>query len=456
MTNPTIYPEAFLQRMQNYLGNDFEKFIESLNEASPVSVRFNPNKKAETKLPLAEHVPWCSSANYLTERPSFTFDPLFHAGVYYVQEASSMFLEKVWKQINPENKTVRVLDLCAAPGGKSTHLLSLMNEESLLVSNEVIPNRNKILQENIVKWGNANAIICQNKTEDFAELENFFDIVVVDAPCSGEGLFRKDKDAVNEWSERNVTMCAVRQNEILQHAMACLAPGGFLIYSTCTFEPAENDAQIAELGILNAELRTQHSAFSIQHCKLQSEQPGVVATEYGYQFYPHKIKGEGFYMGVLQKEGGVTSDNHSTSHRSNNLQSSIFNPQFLQNADNFVEHKKNDFLFAIPKNIYNDFLYLEEPLYIRHAGIYIGTVKGKDFLPSHDLALSNFCKRDLPSVELNEEEAISFLRSEAPKLKTQLRGWCLATYKGMNLGWMKVLDNRINNYFPKELRILKR
>ncbi len=435
MTNPTIYPEAFLQRMQNYLGNDFEKFLESLNEASPVSVRFNPNKKAETRLPLAEQVPWCDTAHYLTERPSFTFDPLFHAGVYYVQEASSMFLEQVWKQINPENKTVRVLDLCAAPGGKSTHLLSLMNEESLLVSNEVIPNRNKILQENITKWGNANCIITQNKTEDFAELENFFDIVVVDAPCSGEGLFRKDKDAVQEWSERNVTMCAVRQKEILQHALACLAPGGFLIYSTCTFEPEENDMKIAECGMPIAELEIPDY--------------GQLKTKYGYQFYPHKIKGEGFYMSVVQKDGGTTSDKR-------NLQSSIFNLLFLQNADNFVEHKKNDFLFAIQKNIYADFLFLEKQLYIRHAGIYTGTVKGKDFLPSHDLALSNFCKRDLPSVELDEEEAISFLRSEAPKLKTDLRGWCIATYKGINLGWMKVLDNRINNYFPKELRILKR
>lgn len=442
MTNPTIYPESFLLRMQNYLGNDFKKFIASLNEVSPVSVRFNPNKKVETKLPLAEQVPWCSTANYLTQRPSFTFDPLFHAGVYYVQEASSMFLEQVWKQINPENKTVRVLDLCAAPGGKSTHLLSLMNDKSLLVSNEVIPNRNKILQENITKWGNANAIICQNKTEDFAELENFFDIVVVDAPCSGEGLFRKDKDAVQEWSEQNVTMCAVRQKEILQHAMACLAPGGFLIYSTCTFEPEENDEQFRELQITNY--------------KLLSEQPGVVATEYGYQFYPHKIKGEGFYMAVMQKDGGTIFDTRQAIHDKRNYQSSIINHQFLVAADNFVEHKKNDFLFAIPKSIYDDFVFLEKQLYIRHAGIFLGTVKGKDFLPSHDLALSNFCKRDLPSVDLNEEEAILFLRSEAPKLKTDLRGWCLATYTGVNLGWMKVLDNRINNYFPKELRILKR
>ncbi len=442
MTNPTIYPEAFLQRMQNYLGNDFEKFMASLNEASPVSVRFNPNKKAETKLPLAEQVSWCSSAYYLTERPSFTFDPLFHAGVYYVQEASSMFLEQVWKQINPENKTVRVLDLCAAPGGKSTHLLSLMNEESLLVSNEVIPNRNKILQENITKWGNANAIICQNKTEDFAELENFFDIVVVDAPCSGEGLFRKDKDAVQEWSERNVTMCAVRQKEILQHAMACLAPGGFLIYSTCTFEPEENDERIADCGLTIAELEIQDY--------------GQVKTKYGYQFYPHKIKGEGFYMAVVQKEREeYRQQTQDTRHKTQDIkQSAAF--AYLREPESFTEYVKNDFLFAIPKSIYNDFLFLEKHLYIRHAGIYTGTVKGKDFLPSHDLALSNFCKRDLPSVELNEEEAISFLRSEAPKLKTDLRGWCLVTYKGMNLGWMKVLDNRINNYFPKELRILKR
>ncbi len=442
MTNPTIYPEAFLQRMKNYMGNDFEKFLASLNEASPVSVRFNPNKKAETKLPLAEPVPWCNSANYLTERPSFTFDPLFHAGVYYVQEASSMLLEQVWKQINPENKTVRVLDLCAAPGGKSTHLLSLMNEESLLVSNEIIPNRNKILQENVVKWGNANAIISQNKTEDFAALENFFDIVVVDAPCSGEGLFRKDKDAVQEWSERNVSLCAVRQQEIMQHAMACLASGGFLIYSTCTFEPEENDERIAERGMRNAELEIPDY--------------GQVKTKYGYQFYPHKIKGEGFYMAVLRKDGGDGSPKSEVRSPKSEVRSLKTEVTYLLEAESFVEYIKNEFLFAIPKSIYADFLLLEKHLYIRHAGIYTGTVKGKDFLPSHDLALSNFCKRDLPSVELNREEAISFLRSEAPKLKTLLRGWCLATYKGVNLGWMKVLDNRINNYFPKELRILKR
>lgn len=442
MTNPTIYPEAYLQRMQNYLGNDFEKFLASLNEASPVSVRFNPKKKAATKLPLAEQVPWCSTANYLTERPSFTFDPLFHAGVYYVQEASSMFLEQVWNQINPENKTVRVLDLCAAPGGKSTHLLSLMNDESLLVSNEVIPNRNKILQENITKWGNANAIISQNKTEDFAELENFFDIVVVDAPCSGEGLFRKDKDAVNEWSERNVAMCAVRQKDILQHAMACLAPGGFLIYSTCTFEPEENDERIAECGMQNAELEIHDY--------------GQIKTEYGYQFYPHKIKGEGFYMAVVQKEGEAGSPKSEVGRRKSENERQNTSDTYLREPESFTKYVKNDFLFAIPKNIYSDFLFLERQLYIRHAGIYTGTLKGKDFLPSHDLALSNFCKRDLPSVELSEEEAVSFLRSEAPKLKTDLRGWCLATYKGANLGWMKVIDNRINNYFPKELRILKR
>ena len=442
MSATVNYPEAFLDRMKNVLGDEFEAFVQSLDCPSPTSIRLNPRKTvADIIYTNTEQIPWCENGRYLSERPSFTFDPLFHAGAYYVQEASSMFVEEIWKQINPENKTVKVLDLCAAPGGKSTHLLSLMNEKSLLVSNELIPNRNKILQQNITKWGTANCIITQNKPEDFAALEDYFDIILIDAPCSGEGLFRKDKNAIDEWSEKNVALCAVRQKDILEQAVNALKPGGFLIYSTCTFEAVENDERISDYGLQIADVEIQNS--------------GQVKTNYGYQFYPHKVKGEGFYISVMKKE---TTDDKSqkidTRHKTQDTRQKTA-VHFLQNPDQFVEHTKNEFLFAIPQHLYADFLFLEKQLYIRQAGIFMGTVKGKDFLPSQDLALSNSIKTDLPSVELNYEEAISFLRCETPKLKTENRGWCLATFKGLNLGWMKVMDGRINNYFQKEWRILK-
>jgi len=437
MSEFTKYPETFLTRMKDILGDDFNSFVKSLDEPSPTSLRLNPFKPT-SKFDNEENVLWCKDGRYLQERPSFTFDPIFHAGGYYVQEASSMFIEEVWKKINPKNETVYVLDLCAAPGGKSTHLASLMNEESLLVSNEIIPNRNKILQQNIVKWGKGNCVVTQNKPEDFEAIEDFFDIILIDAPCSGEGLFRKDRDAINEWSEKNVELCTVRQKEILSHAKSCLKPGGFLIYSTCTFEPNENDNQVANCGL--------------QVLDLDIENLGQEKTKCGYQFYPHKTKGEGFYISLLQKEG-IRNVQRATKAKS---KPSMVNEQYLKDAGRFQSHTKNDMLFAIPQNIYIDFLFLEKQLYIRHAGIFMGTTKGKDFLPSHDLALSIFVKDDLPSVEFSYEDAISYLRCETPKIKPEHRGWCLVKYQGMNMGWIKIMEGRFNNYFPKELRILKR
>lgn len=438
------YPEAFVDRMKGLLPDDFNAFIDCLDGNSPTSVRFNPAKKSD-RFKDEEKVNWCAAARYLNERPSFTFDPLFHAGAYYVQEASSMFLEEVWNQLHLPHRSLKVLDMCAAPGGKSTHLLSLMNAESFLVTNELIPNRNKILQQNMIKWGYPNCIITQNKPEDFAGLENYFDVILVDAPCSGEGLFRKDKDAVSEWSEKNVAMCSVRQKDIVRNAAACLKPGGFMIYSTCTYEPVENDENMAFA-----------EQFGMQSYGLDgSKFPGLVKNPYGFQFYPHKVKGEGFYIAALQKRS--EGQGHIGAPVSKKLPSpgKVFQT-YLIASESFTEIKKNDFIFAMPNFMAGDFAILEKRLYIRNAGILMGTMKGNDFLPAHDLALSNFLRKDLPSVALTEEEAIIYLRCETPKIKSELRGWCLATYQGLNLGWMKLMEGRLNNYFPKDWRILKR
>lgn len=353
-----------------------------------------------------------------------------------------MFVEQAWKKINPDNKPVRVLDMCAAPGGKSTHLLSLMSEASLLVSNEIIPNRNKILQQNIVKWGTANCIVTQNKPEDFTALEGFFDIILIDAPCSGEGLFRKDKDAIAEWSERNVELCAIRQKDILEHAVACLKPGGYMIYSTCTFEDVENDNQIADC--------------ELENCGLEIQNTGIVKKEHGYQFYPHRVKGEGFYLSLVQKPGesNIAAPEPATV-KANHAYAAIWQ-QYLEQPAGFIPHVKNDMLFAIPATLYTDFLFIEKHFYIRHAGLFMGTLKGKDFLPSHDLALSIHLKKGLPSIEVNHDDAISYLRCETPKIKPEFTGWGLVTHQQYPLGWIKAMPGRFNNYFPKELRILKR
>ena len=439
------YPDAFVERMKALLPEDYDAFIKTLDGPSPTSVRMN-TAKPTSKFAEAENISWCDTGKYLVERPSFTFDPLFHAGAYYVQEASSMFLEEVWKQLNLGNQPLKVLDLCAAPGGKSTHLLSLIRDDSLLVTNELIPNRNKILQQNIIKWGYANCIVTQNKPEDFAGLGNYFDVILIDAPCSGEGLFRKDKDAISEWSEKNVGMCSVRQKDILKNAAACLKPGGYLIYSTCTYEPLENDENITWMGQLGLNAHTTGLA----------KYPGIIKTNYGCQFYPHRIKGEGFYIAALQKEG---SGHSYISPMVSNKKLAPLSPPlqgYLQQPEAFTELKKNDLIFALPVWMQSDFAILEKRLYIRNAGVLAGSIKGKDFLPAHDLALSNQIRKEIQSVELTEEEAVTYLRCETPKINSELRGWCLATYQGLNLGWMKLMPGRLNNYFPKDWRILKR
>ena len=248
-------------------------------------------------------VQWSSNGFYLQKRPSFTLDPLFHAGAYYVQEASSMFLEEALKQTVDLSQPIKILDLCAAPGGKSTLIQSVINNESLLVSNEVIKTRVNILSENITKWGAANVIVTNNDAKDFQRLPNYFDVIVVDAPCSGSGLFRKDREAISEWSEQNVHLCSQRQQRILADVLPALKEDGVLIYSTCSYSE-EEDEQIADW--LVEEFKVQSLKFKVE------EEWGIVETQSskqnasGYRFYPDKVKGEGFFIAVFKK-GGVVS-----------------------------------------------------------------------------------------------------------------------------------------------------
>ena len=437
------WPQPFLERMKSELGDEYQAFLESLSTVPPVSIRLNPFKPGFNVEGLSP-VPWCNSGYYLPQRPAFIFDPLFHAGTYYVQEASSMFLETVYRQVFPDESPKLALDMCAAPGGKSTHLLALLSSESLLLSNEIIPKRNAILRQNLVKWGNANVFVTQNNPEDFSKLGSLFDLVVVDAPCSGEGLFRRDPEAAEEWSEEAVQHCAVRQRDILQQAMSALKRGGILIYSTCTFEKAEDEGQIkALIDSGEAELIELGKTFE-----------GIVQTSFGLRFYPHKILGEGFFISALRKTG---NDEHAKKVKKTFLLQRV--PEaiagYFRDASNFRIFVHEERVYAIPVPFVDTFLHLSETLFIRQAGIFAGTVKGKDFIPSHDLALNVQVNSDNRVVDLEEDKALLFLKGEPVPVDSVEKGWHLASYKGLPLGWIKVLQGRVNNYLPKEWRIHK-
>ncbi len=429
-----------------------------LNRLKAESLKQNAKSMEDAALslkPLAfsikKPVPWCENGFYLSERPSFTFDPLFHAGAYYVQEASSMFLWEMIKQTVGTATNKKVLDLCAAPGGKSTLLASYFTD-GLIVSNEVIKSRAAILTENIIKWGADNVVVTNNDPKDFQRLENYFDLIVIDAPCSGSGLFRKDPNAINEWSEENVNLCSLRQQRIVADVLPALKQNGILIYSTCSYSKQE-DEDVLDWLMENYQLSTVH-------CPLSGEW-GIVEVQsdkhqaFGYRFYPDQIKGEGFFIAAFKKINGEEDSYHSEQ----NLQ--LANKQELEQLRSFIPlpqtysvFKQNEVLRAIKETWLTALKQLAKHLYIKKAGVELGTIKGKDFIPSHELAVSMLPLQSLAAVELSKEAALQYLKrkefvTDAPK------GWTLVKYCGLSLGWIKVLPNRINNYYPQEWRILK-
>ena len=283
-------PEALLTELQHIKRFDKHTFIEAHQHDPVTSIRLNQDKITGL-FQEQKKVPWCTEGRYLPERPVFTLDPLYHAGAYYVQEASSMFTGYLLQQIIKDHKGLRVLDLCAAPGGKSTHIASLLDNESLLISNEVIRARATILDENMTRWGHMNTWVTANDPRDFGKLHGYFDVVVADAPCSGSGLFRKDKKALEEWSEANVQMCSERQQRILADIWPAIKQDGILIYATCSYSRKEDE------DILDW-LAGQFEAEAI-HVDIPAEW-GVVEVKSnkglsGYRFFPDNVYGEGFF-----------------------------------------------------------------------------------------------------------------------------------------------------------------
>ncbi len=442
-------PPAFAARMQASLQEAYPAFLESLSRPAPTSIRINPSKYNDN---IHLHaVPWSATGKYLTERPVFTLDPNWQAGAYYVQEASSMFLEQAFKQTVPVEKAINVLDLCAAPGGKSTHLLSLLNHESLLVANEVIRSRANILLENIEKWGDYRTVVTHNNPEDFNRLPGFFDVMVIDAPCSGEGLFRKDPNAMLEWSAEHVAFCAKRQQQVLSDAWPTLKEDGILIYATCTYNTAENEDT----------LRWIQQTFDVEGKKILINSAWDIETVQadqveGYRFYPHRVKGEGFFIAVMQKKTAQPTIRSKSKDSFTSPTSSVANRlrNWLIKPEEKTIIQRNDQLQFFPSNKREEIALLAKHLYLLTAGTTMASLKHDKLIPAHPMALSQELNREnFATLALDKQDAIRYLKRETMHTSSHQKGFSLVTCNNLPLGWVNVLDNRINNLFPAAWRI---
>ncbi len=448
-------PLALLDSLKNIKGFDEEAFVAVHNNAAQIAaVRLNPAKKPDIQNPKSK-IPWSAQGYYLNTRPSFTLDPLFHAGAYYVQEASSMFLEQALQQTVDLSQPVKILDLCAAPGGKSTLIQSLISTESLLVSNEVIKTRVNILSENITKWGAANVIVTNNDPQDFKRLENYFDVIVIDAPCSGSGLFRKDAAAIEEWSLNNVQGCSQRQQRILADIMPSLKQDGVLIYSTCSYSK-EEDEDICDW--ITNELKVESLKLKVDNSWNIIETESEKSKAYGYRFYPDKVKGEGFFIAVFINRQQATGNWQNEKRKNEKLSSketAVLQP-YLKNAGDFFFIKQNEEAIAIPIHLEDDLNIILSSLYIKKAGVKMGAVIRDELIPHHELAVSTIINPVITSVEIDLETALQYLRKQEIKIDTAIKGWVLIKYQQLPLGWVKILPNRVNNYYPKQWRILNK
>ncbi len=425
-----------------------DELIDALNTERQTSIRINPLKMSGLKLP---NVPWCENGFYVEKRPIFTLDPRFHSGQYYVQEASSMFLEQVVKPL--ATRQLRVLDLCAAPGGKSTLLLSLLTPDSLLVANEVIRSRSQILSENIQKWGFQNCIVTNNDPKDFSSLRGYFDLILVDAPCSGEGMFRKDDKAFEEWSPEHVDLCSKRQYRILSDIWDCLAPNGTLIYSTCTFNESENEDVVSRFV-------TENSA----QCKrvlLQKEwniTEREKANAISYRFFPHKTKGEGFSVSVIEKKDGPE---FSYSKKISlpkefailsNKKSIEFYP-YIKNREDCIFSDWKNRVFSVSKHIEFDFQTLASKCSVVHAGMPIAEQIGNKINPLSSLAFSINYSNCLPTESVDLPTAVRYFKKETISLPSSQKGWICLEFQEKPIGFVKNIGNRANNSYPQEWAI---
>ena len=432
----------------------------AFEQSSSVSIRYNPSK-TKTVMEGAP-VQWNAYGRLLSQRPVFTLDPLFHAGVYYVQDSSSMFVGHAFREVMktrtaPVGRPLRVLDLCAAPGGKTTDLAAslrgMFGDAFLLVSNEVMKARVGTLADNVALWGDPNVVVTSDDPKAFSSLPGFFDVIVADVPCSGEGMFRKDEEAQRQWSVDNVALCEARQRRIIADVWPALAPGGVMIYSTCTFNKYENDGNVAWIAEeLGAECITEENILKAES--------GVIKTDKGYSLVPGFVPGEGQYCSALVKTSDVDLSQvfSMPSKKRGAIQAAqkVSVPAGLEKYFNVdVRFRtKADLVTAVPEAIATDVSQLENCLHVIMAGCAVGMVKGRDFVPNADLALSLILSEDAFNVaDVDLDTALAFLHRDAVTLHDCEKGFILLRFEGANLGFVKNIGNRCNNLHPQSRRI---
>ena len=465
-----LHPD-FTTRIGGQLGDEAGAFLQSLETEPPVSIRRHPLKPTGM-FTDCEPVPWAEGACYLEERPVFTLDPAFHGGAYYVQEASSMLLDHVVRSLcsSGNGEPVQtVLDACAAPGGKTTLLASAL-PGSFVVANEVIRSRVPALVENVTKWGTGNIAVTSAEVNKFAALPGFFDLIVADAPCSGEGLFRKQPDARSEWSPENARHCSLRQRRILMDVWPALRPGGWLIYSTCTYNPAENEQNLRWL-IDEAGAETVNIGMP-EHWGISTVETGGTT---GYASYPHRVRGEGFFIAVVRKNvpGQLSAAAKPAAIRHSSFRSGApfktspyetvpmetaakLNGWFTGNDHHFIRYGK--MIHRIGADHLPRLQLLHNAMPVRYAGIETAEAIRDELKPAHAAALCPYLNTDnFQMMDINLDEALTCLRSEPlPAPPAGGKGWVLARYNGLGLGWLKNAGNRMNNYYPRNWRIRMR
>lgn len=452
------FSPAFRKYLAQVVGEgNLSAVLDALSGEPSVSVRINPAKAGSPSEIFGNlvsgPVEWNRHAAFLSERPAFTLDPLIHAGAYYVQDSSAMFPGKAFRDVLDkvlESGIIspKVLDLCAAPGGKTTDISASLRESCkggyLLISNEIMKQRAAVLADNAAVWGDPSVVVTSVDPKAFGTLPGFFDIIVADVPCSGEGMFRKDDEAVSQWSEENVALCQARQRRIVADVWPSLAEGGFLVYSTCTFNNLENDDNVkwicSEFG---AEI------VGIDGC-------GLLRTECGVSLVPGFVRGEGQYCAVLRKTSPLAGTAACSGRQQDRWQklpeahASIIRPLLDEEMAMIV---KDGRIVAVPEYV-RCLLSMLEPLRPLARGLAVGMFKGKDFIPDADLALSLSLRRGaFNEFEVNRETALSFLHRDPVRLPDAERGMLLLVYRGLPIGFVKNLGNRCNSLHPLHRRI---
>ena len=449
-------PIAFTERMRKQLGaEEAESLFAALDSVSPVAVRLNPAKCGEEGVwSSGEAIAWSKNGRKLKERPSFTLDTAFHAGAYYVQEAASQFIDYIIAGEELQGK--RVLDMCSAPGGKTTIYSTAVGEEGLVVANEYVRSRANVLADNVRKWGMGNVLVTNNAPEHIAQFEGWFDMVAVDAPCSGEGMFRKEEVAREDWSEEAVKMCAARQLSIVREAWQSLRDGGLFIYSTCTFNEDEDE------GLLRAFIEEAGDVFEPSQSVEIDDAWGIVKGEVGafqtFRFFPHKTDSEGLFVAIARKAEPTTQRTPKARKRvmqevDKNSRKELV--KWLQQPDNYTFAMVADTIYAYPSVQFKAVQALSEGLTAIYSGVAMGQIfKGK---LKPDWALSQYIGFERTAVaveEVDEERALDYLRKRDIAVGDMAEGINLITHKGRALGFAKRVGARCNNLYPNSLKIM--